>query len=159
MDSSSSPTGFKDSNGELIELENLRNKGQVSTELVTTTRTLLGRSEFSKPKSRMVESPYPKDENFVKEKTQMKSSNSSARNSPNKKVAATLPRDVSDATLNTPRTPLIGTLGEEDDEDEKVYKSANIEVHKLQHMGIWGLELWKWCVPILVILCGRLFIE
>ncbi|KAK7328880.1 hypothetical protein VNO77_23010 [Canavalia gladiata] len=181
--------GFRDSHGEVKELENLRNKGEVSTEFVTTARRLLSRSEFSKPKSRMVEPPSPKDANLVEEKTQMTSSNSSARNPPNKNVSVKVPKDASDVTLVTPR---IGTPGEEeDDDDEEVYKTANIEVtkrsgkkwrlmslvewfafvsimgfliaclsvHKLQHREIWGLELWKWCVLTLVILCGRLVTE
>ena len=63
---------------ELTELKNRKNKGQVSTELVTTTYRMMSRSEFAKPKSRMVEPPYPKDANFVEEKAQMTSSNSSA---------------------------------------------------------------------------------
>ncbi|TKY72846.1 Mechanosensitive ion channel protein 10 [Spatholobus suberectus] len=178
--------GFRDSRAELIELENLRNKGQVSIELVTTTKRLTGRSEFSKPKSRMVEPPYPKDANFVEEKAQTTSSNSSARNSPNKGVAVSTPGDVPEANIGV----AVSTRGEEDDDDE-VYQTANIEVskrsgkkwgvmgfvewfafvcimgfliasltvHKLQHRGIWGLELWKWCVLVLVILCGRLVTE
>ncbi|KAG4946563.1 hypothetical protein AAZX31_15G168000 [Glycine max] len=175
--------GFTDSHGELTELENLRNKGQVSTELVTTTKRLMGRSEFSRPKSRMVEPPCPKDANFVEEQAQMTSSNSSAWNSPNK--------NAPEATIVTPRTPLPGTPGEEEDDDEEVYKTAHVEmrkrsgkkcrvlgfvewyafvcimgfliasltVHKLQHREIWGLELWKWCVLVSVILCGRLVTE
>ncbi|GAU27988.1 hypothetical protein TSUD_373830 [Trifolium subterraneum] len=92
MGSSSSPKGSHAA--ELIELENLR-----------TTSTFFGRSEFSKPKSRMVEPTFPKDSKFVEEKTQMESSNS-------------------------PKTPLIGTpreVEEEDDDDEEVYKTAEIE--------------------------------
>ncbi|KAL5835688.1 hypothetical protein ACOSQ3_015243 [Xanthoceras sorbifolium] len=34
---------------------------------------------------------------------------------------------------------------------------ASLTVHKLQNHMIWGLELWKWCVLVLVIFCGRLF--
>ncbi|XP_057438307.1 mechanosensitive ion channel protein 10-like [Lotus japonicus] len=136
--------------------------GQVSTEMVTTTRRLLGRSEFSKPKSRMVE--------------------------------AVSPRGVSDATLVTPGTPLIGTPKEEeeeDDDDDEVYKTAHVEVskrsgkkwklmgltewfafvcilgffiaslvvHKLKHKEIWGLGLWKLCLLALVVLCGRMVTE
>ncbi|XP_027338360.1 mechanosensitive ion channel protein 10-like [Abrus precatorius] len=184
--------GFRDSHGEVTELESLRNKGEASTELVTTTRGLLGRSEFSKPKSRMVEHPCPKGAKVVEGKAQMTSSNSSSRNSPNKNVTVNAPRDAIDATLVTPRTPLIGTQGEEEDDvEEEVYKTANIEVskrfgkkwrvmglfewfsfvcivgiliaslsvYKLQHVEIWGLEVWKWCVLALVILCGRLVTE
>jgi len=186
MGSSPSPKGSH-AEAELMELENLRRSNvQASTGMVTTTTsTFLGRSEFSKPKSRMVEPPFPKDATFGKEKTQMK------------KVAVGSPRDVHDGsgTVVTPRTPLIGTpRGEEkdedeDDDDEEVYKTAEVEVskrsskkkrklwswielftsvcilgfliatlfvHRLQHKEIWSLELWKWCVLTLVIISGRL---
>lgn len=166
---------------ELMELENLRS----SNVQVPTTSTFLARSEFSKPKSRMVEPPFPKGATFVEEKTQMK------------KVAGGSPRDVHDGsgTVVTPRTPLIGTPrgkeeeDEDDDDDEEVYKTAEVEVskisgkkkrklwslielfafvcilgfliatlivHRLQHKKIWSLELWKWCVVTLVIISGRL---
>jgi len=165
---------FSDSHGEITEPP--RNKDQVSTELVTTRKRLMGRSEFSKPKSRLVEPPCPRYAKFVEEKARMTSS--FARNSPN--------RNVPEAT---PRTPMLGTPAEEeDDDDDQVYKIANIEVSKrsgrkwrvvelfafafivgfliasltvteLQKREIWGLKLWKWCVFILVILCGRLVTE
>nr|XP_043626266.1 mechanosensitive ion channel protein 10-like isoform X2 [Erigeron canadensis] len=32
-------------------------------------------------------------------------------------------------------------------------------VNKLENSYIWSLELWKWCVLILVVFCGRLFSE
>ena len=34
-----------------------------------------------------------------------------------------------------------------------------LTVHKLQSTVIWGLELWKWCILVLVIFCGRLVTE
>ncbi|GMY36393.1 mechanosensitive ion channel protein 10-like [Fagus crenata] len=36
---------------------------------------------------------------------------------------------------------------------------ASLTVHKLQSTVIWGLELWKWVVLVLVIFCGRLVTE
>lgn len=33
---------------------------------------------------------------------------------------------------------------------------CSLTVHKLQHMMMWGLELWKWCVMVMVVVCGRL---
>ncbi|KAK7411880.1 hypothetical protein VNO78_03323 [Psophocarpus tetragonolobus] len=181
--SSLSHKGFGDSEVELAQFENLTNKGQVSTEQVTTTESLMGRSEPTRPK----------DANFVEEDAQTTSSNSSASSSPNKNVASRAARDAPEATTVVNRkTPLIRTQGKEeeddDDDDEEVYKIAHIEmskkyskkrkvlffielfafvcimcfliasltVHELQHMGIWGLELWKWGVFVLVILCGRL---
>lgn len=192
----STSKGYTDSPVELAELQNLRSSVQSSTESVTTTARFLGRSEFSKPKSRMVEPPYPKTASFVEEKTQMKSFKSPARSSPNKKVVATPtttpPGDVPDTVVVTSRATLIGTpVEDEEDDDEEVCKTAAVEVtkrsgkrwkvmvlvewfgfvcivgfliacfvvHKLQHGEIWGLELWKWCVLALVILCGRLVTE
>ncbi|XP_004513470.1 mechanosensitive ion channel protein 10-like [Cicer arietinum] len=182
MGSSHSPKGFIDSHVELAELENLRrSSSQVSTEFATTTtNTFLGRSEFSKPKSRFVEPPFSKDSSYVEENAKMK----------NVEV------HVPDGSVVTPRTPLIGTprVGEDDeeddddDDDDEVYKTADIEVskrfgkkrklmrlielfffvcilgfliaslmvHRLQHKEIWGLVLWKWCVLALVIISGRL---
>ncbi|KAF8401064.1 hypothetical protein HHK36_014367 [Tetracentron sinense] len=34
---------------------------------------------------------------------------------------------------------------------------ASLTVHKMQKSMIWGLEIWKWCVLVMVIFCGRLF--
>ncbi|KAL9314635.1 hypothetical protein ACSQ67_020087 [Phaseolus vulgaris] len=167
---------FRDSRGEITEP--LSNKDQVSTELETTSKKLMGRSEFSKPKSRMVEPSFPKYAKFVDEKARVTSS--FARNSPN--------RNVPEATIVAPRTRFLGTPAEEDDDDDEMYEIANMAVSKrsgrkwkivelfafafimgffiasltvtkLQKREVWGLKLWKWCVFVLVILCGRLVTE
>ncbi|KAK4479042.1 hypothetical protein RD792_014553 [Penstemon davidsonii] len=36
---------------------------------------------------------------------------------------------------------------------------ASLTINKLKHCHPWSLELWKWCVLLLVIFCGRLFTE
>ncbi|XP_062091117.1 mechanosensitive ion channel protein 10-like [Humulus lupulus] len=36
---------------------------------------------------------------------------------------------------------------------------ASLTIHRLQKKFIWGLELWKWCVLVLVVICGRLVTE
>ncbi|KAA8534791.1 hypothetical protein F0562_029767 [Nyssa sinensis] len=36
---------------------------------------------------------------------------------------------------------------------------ASLTVHRLQKHMIWGSEIWKWSVLVLVIFCGRLFTE
>ncbi|CAB4288181.1 unnamed protein product [Prunus armeniaca] len=36
---------------------------------------------------------------------------------------------------------------------------ACLTVTKLEHKKIWSLELWKWCVLVVVVLCGRLVTE
>ncbi|KAJ0090608.1 hypothetical protein Patl1_13550 [Pistacia atlantica] len=165
-------TKLESSNTEGTELQNLRCRVQASTftsspspEIVTSNPTLnkppkipaqfltqrksLARSEFSKPKSRLVEPYNPNDAKVVEEKPALVTSSSPYRNSPN----VTTPKENLKSTPVTPRTPLIGSPGDEDeeDEDEDVYKSS------LKHRVIWGLELWKWCVLIVVIFCGRLF--
>ncbi|KAF9617439.1 hypothetical protein IFM89_036400 [Coptis chinensis] len=33
---------------------------------------------------------------------------------------------------------------------------ASLTVRRLEHFMIWGLQLWKWCVLVFVIVCGRL---
>ncbi|KAI4344579.1 hypothetical protein L6164_011787 [Bauhinia variegata] len=213
----SSFRGFRESGTELTEIENLRSRIQVSSstsspspemknltpksgkppkipaEAITRRRSLV-RSEFSKPKSRLVEPPYPSDAKVLEEKAQSMNSNLSDKNSPtlaspNNKITTTTPRGTNTVPV-TPRTPLIGTPVDEDD-DEEVYKTADLRVsrrpgkkwkfmvliewtafvcimgfliasltiHKLHDSVIWGLGLWKWCVLVLVILCGRMVTE
>ncbi|XP_050382244.1 mechanosensitive ion channel protein 10-like [Argentina anserina] len=154
-------------------------------------RVSLARSAFSKPKSRFVEPTYT-NEVKVTEETPRRKSNAKSPNvgSPSTRTAATTPRDGLRSTPITPRTPLMG--GEEEEDDEEVYKTANLKVHqktgkkklkklvllewivfvsivgfliacltvdKLESKNIWSLELWKWCVLALVVLCGRLVTE
>ncbi|KAE9587673.1 hypothetical protein Lal_00021888 [Lupinus albus] len=165
---------------------------KVPPESITRRRSLL-RSEFSKPKSRLVEQSYQSEVKFVEEKNHFTSSNLSNRSSPNK--VATTPKGNHSpvpVTPRTPRTPMIRAMedgeDDEDDEDEEVYKIADIEVRKrkskklkvmvliewfvfvcimgllivslsvdkLKNVVIWSLELWKWCVLVMVIVCGRM---
>lgn len=153
------------------------------------------RSSFSKPKSRLVEPPCPDGVSLEEEKTQAKSTSgspfysSSKTDSPAKITTATSPRDALKSAPITPKTPLIGSTGSEEEDDEEVYKTAELKVKersgkklkrtiliewvaflcltgcliasltldKLVTKEIWGLGLWKWCVLVLVIFCGRLF--
>ncbi|KAK9274808.1 hypothetical protein L1049_022060 [Liquidambar formosana] len=216
----SSKKRYEDAGIELKELEKLKSRVQMSTfssppspeianlgsspikppqvpsESVTRRRSL-ARSAYSKPKSRLVEPYDPADLKSVEEKTQLLSSGSPYRNSPNwaspnKKVsAASTPRENLRSAPLTPKTPLMASPGGEEEDDEEVYKTAFIEaskksgktwrfrvliewvafvcimgclipsltVHRLQASMIWGLELWKWFVLVLVIFCGRLFSE
>ncbi|CAA6659337.1 unnamed protein product [Spirodela intermedia] len=34
--------------------------------------------------------------------------------------------------------------------------ATSLSVPKLQGFGIWGLEIWEWCVMVIVVCCGRL---
>ncbi|XVF88867.1 hypothetical protein PTKIN_Ptkin19aG0085100 [Pterospermum kingtungense] len=168
---------------------------KIPTDKKLTPRKSLARSAFSKPKSRLIEPAYPDDANLVKEKsTQMVNLSSSPyRNSPAAASASnkvsTPKEDLRSAPI-TPKTPLISP-GHEEEDDEEVYKTADLKVSeksskkwkflllvefvaficimglliasltvdKLVKSRIWSLELWKWCVLVLVIFCGRLFTE
>ncbi|XP_028772183.1 mechanosensitive ion channel protein 10-like [Neltuma alba] len=184
------------------EIRNVSPKPSKPPKFPTETiikRRSLSRSEFSKPKSRLVEPQYQTDPKFLGGKTQMIGYDSSSnRNSPNvtspmNKNTTTTPRSNISTAPVTPRTPLKGIEGEdEEDEDEEVYKTAHLEVskrsgkkklklmaliewsafvcimaalvssvtiHKLQNTVIWSLNLWKWCVLLLVIICGRIITQ
>ena len=34
--------------------------------------------------------------------------------------------------------------------------ATSLHIRKLQEIAIWGLEIWKWCVMVIVVCCGRL---
>ncbi|BBH08231.1 mechanosensitive channel of small conductance-like 10 [Prunus dulcis] len=129
----------RDSNLELTELQSLRvYSGQsltpgkppkVPTE-PASRRASFSRSAFSKPKSRFVEPVPPGEMKVTDENTQLKSNaNSPNVASPSSKATATTPRDTLRSAPVTPRTPLIEPGGEEDDDDE-VYKTANLKVRE-----------------------------
>lgn len=71
------------------------------------------RSTLSKPKSRLIEPPQPSDSK--PQSSQSKSSSNS-------------PREARKSAPITPKTPLIG----EEDEDEEVYKTANLKMSQEQ---------------------------
>ncbi|KAI4380788.1 hypothetical protein MLD38_006936 [Melastoma candidum] len=212
--------GSQKLNLELLELENLRSSVQGSgltsspsptavqqspnygkpPKMPTTGNTLssrasFARSSFSKPKSRFVEPAYPGEAAvIVGEKSPLRSSPNVG--SPYNNVSNSGAKDKERENLRsapiTPRTPLIVSPAVEDEEDdEEVYKTANLRVkalsgkkikkmvlfewlafviivailvasltgHRLLDEIIWGLRLWKWCVLVLVVFCGRLVTE
>ena len=211
--SASTENGFNLSSKASIELERLKSSASVTpkttppspdiarssnesktpkipTESVVRRRSL-GRSAYSKPKSRLLEPSYPIGTS-VEEKTQLLPSSSPNTNSasPVHNLTATTPKGNVRTAPATPRTPLA--LNEEDDEeDDDVYKTSNLPeiekrskklrfvlwvewiafvcimgcliasltIHRLLHTLIWGLEIWKWSVLVLVIFCGRLVTE
>ncbi|XP_068342533.1 mechanosensitive ion channel protein 10-like [Pyrus communis] len=199
---------IRDSNLQLTELQSLRVSGSASPEIPkpspspppgkppkipaepTSRRASFSRSTFSKPKSRFVETVPPAEKKATDEIPQLKSTaNSPNVASPSSKIAATAPRDALRSAPITPRTPLINSS--EEDDDEEVYKTAKLKVReksgkkmkklalieliafvcivgfliacltvpKLEKKMYWGLELWKWSVLVLVVLCGRLVTE
>ncbi|KAJ6746508.1 MECHANOSENSITIVE ION CHANNEL PROTEIN [Salix koriyanagi] len=157
-------------------------------------RKSLARSDFSKPKSRLVEPSYPYNAVLKEEmKTGQPGNSSSPLNaaSPNHTRGVTTPRDNLRSAPITPKTPLIGTPRPDDDDDDEVYTTAilnlgkvmgkkwkalplielvafvcitglliaSLTVERLLNSKIWSLEIWKWCVLVLVIFSGRLFTE
>ncbi|XP_059634775.1 mechanosensitive ion channel protein 10-like isoform X2 [Cornus florida] len=152
-------------------------------------RRSIGRSAYSKPKSRLLEPSYPKNSAVVEEKSQLLNSSSPYRNSPNSKANATTPKEYVRTAPITPKTPLMASPGGEEEDDDEVYTTANSQegekqgkklksiaylewivfvgtlavlissLTKLHNDRIWGLEIWKWSVLALVIFCGRLVTE
>ncbi|KAM1047211.1 hypothetical protein ACFX2C_026598 [Malus domestica] len=166
---------IRDSNLQLTELQSLRVSGSASPEIpkpspsppkipaeTTSRRASFSRSAFSKPKSRFVEPVSPAEKKATDEIPQLKS---------------------------TANSPNVSSSGEDDDEEvykiarlkvrekcgKKMKKLALIEliafvcivgfliacltVPKLEKKMYWGLELWKWSVLVLVVLCGGLVTE
>ena len=165
---------------------------KVPTETVSK-RPSIPRSTFSKPKSRLVEPQYLDDPKGPKPISSSSSSSPARASSPSNKVASTPTREAEKSVPITPKTPLIGTPPGEEDDDEEVYKTANLKLSQqiskssrvkfsvliewvsfvlivgvlvasltwdwLVNKLIWKLEVWKWCVLVLVMFCGRLFSE
>ncbi|KAH7679914.1 hypothetical protein IHE45_06G089000 [Dioscorea alata] len=129
-------------------------------------------SAFSKPKSRFVEQTVPLAPSSG-EDCRMVSEGSPCHGSPNHKAGG------------TPKTPLAIEEEDEEEEICKKGQLANggkkrwklkmraliewvilvlsmgclitsLIVNRLQSLVIWGLEIWKWCVMVIVICCGRL---
>jgi mechanosensitive ion channel protein 4/5/6/7/8/9/10 len=124
--------------------------------------TLLHKRSISKPKSRFVE------QTVLPNATQSVSSSTPHCISPNPK------------NIGTPKTPLLD--GEEEDED--IYKKetpkrkrrcrvinsvewiililtmgcliTSLVVPMLKRVQVWSLPIWKWCLMVIVIFCGRL---
>ncbi|KNA03859.1 hypothetical protein SOVF_205110 [Spinacia oleracea] len=133
----------------------------------------------SKTKSRLVEPPYPSSDNndaFVDENTHLVMGS---------KTPLRTPKAASPLVGNT-KSP-FSVLGKDEEEDEDVYKSFNLQnknsrrrpkffvllewivftslmgllitsltINRLKDTAMWSLRLWKWCVFVIVIVCGRL---
>ncbi|XP_042503204.1 mechanosensitive ion channel protein 10 [Macadamia integrifolia] len=113
-------------------------------------------------------------------------SNSPYRNSPNRVTASSPRENIRTAPITPKTPLMASPGGEEEEEEiykseilnsrKRSYKKwkirlliewttlicimgiliTSLTVHKLQHTMVWGLEIWKWCVLVTVILCGRL---
>ncbi|MFS7991261.1 putative mechanosensitive ion channel MscS, LSM domain superfamily [Helianthus anomalus] len=142
---------FKGSGPSTIEISNTNSVAVMKAE--DNTKISLAQSPYPKPKSRIIEPVTPPI---------------------------------------TPKTPLLASPGDEDEDDEDVYYTRILEANRTRKRSkkvkvwfliefslficvtvvlilsttvdkfkkhIWSLELWKWCVLVLAIFCGRLFSE
>ncbi|KAJ4908492.1 Mechanosensitive ion channel protein 10 [Raphanus sativus] len=179
----SSATINKTSSPEISKLIGSPNKPPRSPNLSNeglTQRKSFARSVYSKPKSRFVEPPCPVDTSNLEEevKEQLGARFSFRRASPNNNST----RSVGSTT---PLTPSKAAEAEKD-EDEEIYKKvklsremgrkisvltlieiaffiavltslvASLTVDSLKKHTFWGLEVWKWCVLVMVTFSGML---
>ncbi|KAL8166576.1 hypothetical protein V2J09_008075 [Rumex salicifolius] len=147
----------------------------------------LSRSSFSKPKSRLIEASYPTDMSTLEENVPILGASSPAKASPRANLST--PKASTPITPKTPLMAAQGGDDEDEKDDEiykafdvqqskkgkKVNVSKLIEwaallvlvtfliastnVNSLRHVRLWSLELWKWCVLVMVVFCGRLLNE
>uniref|UniRef100_A0A1J3E2A6 Mechanosensitive ion channel protein n=1 Tax=Noccaea caerulescens TaxID=107243 RepID=A0A1J3E2A6_NOCCA len=146
-----------------------------------TQRKSFARSVYSKPKSRFVDPSCPVDASIIEEEVreQLGAGFSFSRGSPNNKST----RSVGSTT---PLTPSKAAAEVEKDEDEEIYKKvklskemrrkispltlieiaffvavlsslvASLTIDAVKKHNFWGLEVWKWCVVVMVIFSGML---
>ncbi|GAB4853743.1 hypothetical protein Ancab_017936 [Ancistrocladus abbreviatus] len=123
-------------------------------------RPSFARSGFSKPKSRLVEPPYPADVSSVEEKAAAVTAGSPYGNSP-KKVSPNIGAATPKASPITPKTPLMASQGgEEEEEEDEVYKAtlqANLKRGKKLRISI--LLEWTVFVILVALLIGSLTID
>ncbi|KAL6528820.1 hypothetical protein OROMI_028996 [Orobanche minor] len=152
-----------------------------------TRRKSLSRSVYSKPKSRFGEQSVSTDSKMFDENGLLVEGNAiSIRGSPN--AGDIHNTEISGSVPVTPKTPLISIGGVDEDEEiyKKVssrkklkYRKvkakvliewllflcvlgcviATLTINKLQNLTVWGLQLWKWCVLVLVTFSGLLVSE
>ncbi|KAH7523865.1 mechanosensitive ion channel protein 10 [Ziziphus jujuba] len=152
-----------------------------SNENVITRRKSLNRSLISKPKSRFGEPSVPIDTAILEDDASevLGRNNSSFRSS----FSRGSPNNRSTTARTLSITQKSSRL---DDEDEEIYKKvklhnekhkgvspkawiqwvffvfilgclvASLTIERLEKLMIWGLELWKWCVLVMVTFCGML---
>ncbi|KAI4335242.1 hypothetical protein L6164_013906 [Bauhinia variegata] len=170
MDSSSKglgeiPTSTRSPSPEVRKLSPEPSKPPKYPRESITRRRVLGKSEFSKPKSRLVEPAHRIDSKQLDEKTQSANSNLSSRSSPimaSPKSKVTGASSKGDRTPITPRTPLIGPSGEDEEDDEEVYKTANLRMSQIRSSKNWKLAVlteWIAFVCIMGIFIASLTID
>ncbi|PON46343.1 Mechanosensitive ion channel [Parasponia andersonii] len=147
-----------------------------------TRRRSLNRSVFSRPKSRFGEPSAPIDATMFEEhSSELQAGVGSPFRSSFNRAS---PNNIS--TARTISIAQKSTASPGRDEDEEIYKKvelnkekrkrvktkvlvewalfvflvvclvASLTVEKLERCKVWGLELWRWCVLVMVIFCGML---
>ena len=99
-----------------------------------------------------MEPAYVGKATLAAEKTQLVNTNTTSisnRNSPNvaspsHKVSVSTPRDHLKSEPVTPKTPLIGFPGGEEEDDEEVYKTANLKVREKNSKRLKIMILTEW---------------
>ncbi|XP_076890629.1 mechanosensitive ion channel protein 10-like isoform X2 [Bidens hawaiensis] len=167
---------FTGSGPSTIEISNITPVEAVKAD-ADTNRISLAQSPYPKAKSRIIEPVAPINRKVESDKVDM---------DPAEKITNT-PKV---STPITPRTPLLMSQGEEDDDD--VYYTRAIEANRTGKRSkkvkvlfaiefslfvcimvvlilsltvnkfkkdIWSLGLWRWCVLVLAMFCGRLLSE
>ncbi|GKV12003.1 hypothetical protein SLEP1_g23209 [Rubroshorea leprosula] len=163
--------GSSQRNLELAQPENLRNRGgpvptlpisSTSKAVVSpkldkppkTPRKALPRSFLSKSKSRMIERDSSTRTGSKKVST--------PRGTPKKVGDDDADDDADDESTNVETKKILGKWTFSMIVEWVVFVCfvgcliVSLTVHKFDNDLIWGLELWKWCVLVLVIFCGRL---
>ncbi|KAL2945138.1 Mechanosensitive ion channel protein 10 [Bienertia sinuspersici] len=87
-------------------------------------RASLARSAYSKTKSRLVEPPYPTDVAYPVEKPRLVGARTPIRNSP---------KNPPRVSVGTPLKSPFSTQGKDEDEDEDVYKSIDLQLDRKSH--------------------------
>ncbi|KAJ7979268.1 Mechanosensitive ion channel protein [Quillaja saponaria] len=154
MAGSKFPPSTSSPSPEITKLSPISDKPTKNPAELVTRRRSLAKSEFSKPKSRLVEPPYPTEGMLLEEKTQLTKSNKSNRNSPHadspNRATNTTPRNNLKSAPITPRTPLIGATGEDEDDDEEVYKTADLKMSQKSGKKRKLLVLFEWIAFICI---------
>ncbi|KAI3443582.1 hypothetical protein Pfo_000247 [Paulownia fortunei] len=129
-------------------------------------RRTLTKSAYSKPKSRIVEPPYPSNSKPAEQNAQTAPPKSPYINSPNVaspslKANSTTPKTSAPIT---PRTPLMASVGgdNDDDDDDDVYKTENLKLDKAKRgkkVKVMVMIEWIAFVCIMAVLIASLTVN
>ncbi|XP_038985355.1 mechanosensitive ion channel protein 10-like [Phoenix dactylifera] len=143
------------------------------------SEALLRRRSISKPKSRFVEQPLPPSASRSVEDGRPpahdRSSSAPCHSSPNPRASGTPKTPLAAADEEEEEDEEIYKKDQFPESGKRARKwkvrtliewmililamgclVASLTVRRLQGFVIWGLEIWKWCLMVTVICCGRL---